>query len=61
MKLRIWCDSGADIHSKREEIIDLEDIGLTEDEWKEMTPLEKEAAAKEVAFERLDWGFEELE
>ena len=61
MKLKIWCDSGANIHSKRELIIDLSYIGFTEEEWKRMHKDEKEQIAKEVAFEQLDWGYEEVE
>lgn len=57
MKLRIWCDSGANIHSCREEIISIEDIGLTENEWNAMTDEQREAAAKEIAFSNLEWGF----
>ena len=61
MKLRIWCDSGANIHSKREEIIGIGELGLTEKEWREMSDAEREEAVKPVALERLDWGFEEIE
>jgi len=60
MKLRIWCDSGANIHSKREETIEISELGVTEKEWLEMTEGEREEAVKPVAFERLDWGFEEI-
>lgn len=60
MKLRIWCDSGANAHSKREEIIDLKDLNITEDEWKKMSEDEREAATKEVAFAQLDWGYAEV-
>ncbi len=60
MKLRIWCDSGANAHSKREENIDIADIALTPEEWAGMSDDEKEAAAKEVAFQQLDWGYEEI-
>lgn len=60
MKLRVWCDSGANAHSKREEILDLEDLGLTEKEWLEMTEDERETLAKEVALSQFDWGYAEL-
>ena len=60
MKLRIWCDSGANAHSKREEIISLEDICLTKDEWEKMDEKQREDAAKEVAFAQLDWGYAEV-
>ena len=61
MKLKIWCDSGANARSKREVIVELSDIGFTEEEWKRLHEDEKEQIAKEVAFEQLDWGFEEVE
>lgn len=60
MQLRIWCDSGANAHSKREEIISLEDIRLTKDEWDKMDEKQREDAVKEVAFAQLDWGYAEV-
>jgi len=60
MKLRIWCDSGANVYSKREEIIDLEDLNLTEEQWKSMSEDERGAMAKDVAFAQLDWGYSEV-
>ena len=58
MRLKIWLDSGANIHSKRETIIDFEDLGITEEKWDAMSESEQEETAKEVAFESLEWGFE---
>lgn len=60
MKLRIWCDSGANAHSKREEVISLEDICLTKEEWDEMDEKQREEVVKEVAFAALDWGYVEI-
>jgi len=34
MKIRFWCDSGANIHSCREEVANIEQLGFTEEEWK---------------------------
>lgn len=59
MKIRLYCDSGANIHSKRQEIIKPEDWGMTEDEWTALTEEEKESMVKDWAFERLYWGWEE--
>jgi len=60
MKLKIWLDSGANIYSKREVIVSLEDIGLLEDEWKNLSHLRKEQIVREIAFENSDWGWEEV-
>ena len=60
MKLRIWCDSGANAHSCREETHNIEDLGMTEADWDAMTDAEKEAFAKDIALDRLDWGFEKI-
>lgn len=60
MKLRIWCDSGANAHSKREEVCSIEDLGVSEGEWAAMAEELKEALVKEIAFAQLDWGFQEV-
>lgn len=61
MKITVYCDSGANAFSKREETYSLEQLGLTEQEWMEMTEEEKEDFIKSIAFERLEWGFYESE
>lgn len=61
MKLEIWLDSGANIHSKYKQIIDLEDVtGITDEEWNEMTEKEQEETIQPIAFERADWGWKEV-
>lgn len=60
MKLKIWCDSGANHQSCREETYDIEDLGMTEAEWDAMTEDEQADFAKEIAFDRLDWGFSKI-
>lgn len=60
MKLRIWCDSGANCHSCRDEIFHFEELNMTEEDWDEMGEDEQEEFAKEIAFERLDWGFKKI-
>lgn len=60
MKIRIWCDSGANAHSKWEETFELSDFNLTEEDLKDMTDEDKEEFFREIAFSKLDWGFEEL-
>lgn len=61
MKIKVWCDSGANAQSKREEVINLDDLGLTKEEWDNMFEDQKEAAIKEIALSQFDWGFEEIE
>ena len=61
MKLRIWCDSGANIHSKREEILTLDQVGVTEEEWRAMHSKERDEIVKDIALAALDWGYQEME
>lgn len=61
MKVRFYCDSGANIHSKREDEFDLSEIGFTKEQWMEMTEEEKMVHVNEWANDRLEIGFEELE
>jgi len=61
MKIKFFCDSGANIHSCREQILDLEDLGISEDEWNDMSEDDKYKEAEMWANERLEIGFEELE
>lgn len=60
MKIKFWCDNGANIHSKRQETFTLEDLGYTEENWAEMTEDNKYQCVKDWAMERFDYGFEEL-
>lgn len=57
----VWCDSGANIQSCRKEVLTLEDLGMTEEQWEELTEDEKESEMQQIAFNRLDWGWAELE
>lgn len=59
-KFMVWLDSGANIHSTREQTINLKDIGIEDDEWDTMTEEEKDKAMKEVAFDHAEWGYHEL-
>lgn len=60
-KLRVWCDSGANIHSCREEVVEFDDLGFSEEEWDAMSDEDKYEAVRDVALEKLDWGFEEID
>ncbi len=61
MKIRVWCDSGANAYSKREETVDVADMGFTPESWAAATEDEREKAVKEIAFANLDWGYAETE
>jgi hypothetical protein len=60
-KVKLYCDSGANIHSCREEIIDtVVDFGMEEGEWEALSDDEKWGEANQWAQDRLDIGYEEL-
>jgi hypothetical protein len=62
MKIRVWCNSGANIHSKREETIDLETWWISDEEWEEMPEEEKFKFAEEWAYDSgLEIGWSEGE
>jgi hypothetical protein len=55
--IKYWCDSGASVYSCREGSTTLEDLGLTEAEWHAMPNDEKDEMMRELACDRLDWGY----
>ncbi|OAE52851.1 hypothetical protein A7J71_17935 [Achromobacter insolitus] len=61
LKFKVWCDSGANIHSKRSQVVTLDDLGIEEEEWLEMDEASREEIMREVAQDRLDWGFEQID
>lgn len=56
-KITFFMGSGANIHSMYKNTCTLED--LTEEEWDSMTDEEKDEIAREIAWERVDWGWYE--
>lgn len=60
-KLKVWLNSGANIHSCRKETFTFAELGLTEAEWDEMSESEQEELARELAFAHSDWGFVKVE
>jgi hypothetical protein len=52
-----WCDSGANCESCREDTISTDELGITEKEWDDMSEDEQTNMMREVALDRLDWGF----
>jgi len=61
MKFKVWLDSGANIHSKREITISLDDIGISKDEWNDMEECDRDEVMKDIAFDHSDWGYYEIE
>ena len=62
MKVKFYCDSGANIHSCREEVVDLvEDWGMTPEECAELTEDDRLELAQDWANDRLDIGMEILD
>lgn len=63
MKVKFYCDSGANIHSNRDSgwLDTVEDFGFEPGEWETFTSDEKYKLAEEWAWEKLDIGYEEKE
>ncbi|MFY3148483.1 DUF7167 family protein [Achromobacter xylosoxidans] len=61
LKFEVWCDSGANIHSCRTQTVTLEDIGCTEEEWAEMNEDARNEIMQEIAQDRLDWGYRQID
>lgn len=60
-KIKVWLNSGANIHSEYSVTGTIEDVtGYTEEEWDALSDKEQESVAYDVAFNRSDWGFREL-
>ena len=57
-KIKYWCDSGANIHSRREDETSLSELGLTEEEWHAMSDEQRDDMMREIAWDRADWGYE---
>lgn len=61
MKISFNCNSGANIHSKRTEVFDLEkDLNITEEEWNSWSEEDKQKTVEDWAWERLEIYWEEL-
>ncbi|CAH3351425.1 hypothetical protein AI2602V1_3522 [Citrobacter freundii] len=60
-RFKVYLDSGANIHSKYEQVVELDDIGLTDEEWNEMTEKQRDEVMKEVVWGRMEWGYDEIE
>lgn len=61
IKIKLWCDSGANIHSCREDELLVSDLGYSDVEWRKLTEEDKFEVAREWANDRLDIGCAEIE
>ena len=62
MKVKFFCNSGANIHSTREDTFDtVTDLGLDDGEWENYSEDDKYKCAEEWANDRLEIGYEEIE
>lgn len=52
INIKVWLDSGANSHSTFYDYFEIE-----EDEWNAMSEQEKDDYARDVAWQRMDWGW----
>jgi len=61
MRVKFWCNNGANCKSKREETFDTEDWNISSEEWHNMTEEEKNGHLQNWINDSMDSGYEELE
>ena len=61
MKIKFCHDNGANIHSCRTEIMNTEDLGLTDDEWREMHEDDRMKMVENWALENFEYWYESEE
>lgn len=61
MKIQFWCDNNANIHSKKTETFTLDQLGIEENDWKEMSEDERYAMVHEWAMQEFEYGFKVIE
>lgn len=59
-KFKVSLDSGANHASARVTEFTLEYIGIEDDEWDGMSEEEKDEVMKDIAFETLEWHWQEI-
>jgi len=60
-KFKVFLDSGANINSTYRTEVELDDIGVSSEEWDAMSDDEKDEVMRPIAFDRSDWGYSEVE
>jgi hypothetical protein len=58
---RVWLDSGANVYSCYKRIVSLDELGIEDEEWDSMSEEERESVMRDIAWDRLDWGFQEIQ
>ena len=61
MKVKFVCNSGANIHSARQETFDTEDLGFTEEEWNKLSDDSKFEVVQDWANERLEIYWKDIQ
>lgn len=61
IRIHYWLDSGANIHSCYEDETTTDELGIPDSEWREMTEEQKDEVMRELAWERSDWGWRDLD
>lgn len=59
-KIKFYLDSGANIHSQYSAVYSLKDLNITEEEWDSMSEEQKEEFARDIAWQRAEWGWQEV-
>ena len=60
-KVKVWLDSGANIHSRNEDEFESEEeFGFTEEEWNDLSPQEQFETVIDYCY-GFDWGVEFVE
>ena len=59
-KFKVSLDSGANHRSERVTEVTLDEIGATEEEWDSMPEDAKDKLMQGIAFETLEWYWEEI-
>jgi len=61
MKVKFYVDSGANIHSKRSQILDtVKDLGMQEGEWESMPEDQRYEYVDSWVSEKIEQGYEEV-
>ena len=61
MKVKFWCDSSANINSKKIRVVDLEEeFDISDEEWAEYTEEDKLDLCEQWALDNFQYGVEDF-